>query len=483
MAKWSIQISDFLGGFAPSWYNAGSYPSYGNKNHAADMTNIDITAPGFMTQGPGLANLTDGTQAGAITTLVNSILDEAVTSDVTYAIGGAKLQKLSSTAVTNTGSWPHTIDKGAVTGEDGEDVFAYQGNLYYTYNHSGSAGDIGKYDLASTFDDDWGSTVPSGAAALQGGVPHQGIVGGNDVAYIANGRYVCSYDGTTLIPQALDLPTGTVIQSIAWNSDRLWIVANRPSLTGSNKNTASVYVWDGTTNSWEAEIRLMGTAGGCHVKNGVIFIFYQDVSSTGGYKLAYVSGGSIQDIANYSGALPEFSQITDYKDYILWVSSGLIYAYGAGDKDLPVRLFQLADGGYSTVGALACPFGTPMVASTESTNYKLAKFSGYDVTCTYKTLMFDVTGETGISRIATVVWTFEQLATGASMAWSLVNNKGQTIYSDTISYSKLGAATSCVYELNGKITENFRIEMNFATGSASNPVKVKGVKVFGKSDQ
>jgi hypothetical protein len=480
--KWSIQVLDFLGGFAPGWYNAGTYPSYGNKNHAADMANIDITAPGFLTQGPGLANLTNGTQAAAVTTVLNSILDEAAASDVTYGIGGAKLYKLSSTAVTSDGTWPHAIDKGAVTSEDGEDVVAYQGNLYYSYNHSGTAGDIGKYDLNVTFDDDWGSTVPSGAAALQGAVPHQMIVGGNDVMYIANGRYVCTYDGTTLIPQALDLPTGTVVQSLAWNSDRLWIVANRPSLTGSNKNTASVYVWDGTTNSWEAEIRLMGTAGGCHVKNGVIFIFYQDITSSGGYKLAYVSGGSIEDIANYTGSLPEYGQITDYRDFILWVSSGLVYAYGAGDKELPVRLFQLADGGYATVGALACPFGTPIVASTESTNYKLAKFSGYDTACTYKTLMFDVTGETGNSRIATIVWTFETLASGASMAWSLVNNKGQTIYADTISYAKLGAATSCVYELNGKLAENFRIEMNFSTGSTTNPVKVKSVKGFGRSD-
>lgn len=481
--KWSVAINDFLGGFAPAWYNQGTYPSYGNKNHAGDMANMDLTQPGFMTQGPGLASLTAGTEAGAVSTLMNSILDEAVASAETYAVGGAKLYKLTDTAVTNAGSWPHTIDKATVTGEDGEDVVAYQGNLYYSYNHSGTAGDIGKFDLSSTFDDDWGSTTPSGAAALQGDVPHQMIVAGNDVMYIANGRYVASWDGTTLIPQALDLPTGTVVQSIAWNGDRLWIVANRPNLATSNKNTASIYVWDGTTNSWEAEIRLMGTAGGCHVKNGVLFVFYQDVTSTGGYKLAYVSNGSVVDIANYSGSLPEYGQITDYKDFIIWVSSGLIFAYGAGDKDLPVRLFQLADGGYSTVGALACPFGTPYVASTQSTSFKVAKFSGYDTACTYKTLMFDVTGETGLSRLSTVVWTFEQLASGASVAWSLVSNNGKTIYSDTISYGKLGAATSCVYELSGLLAENFRVQLDFSSGSTSNPVKVKSIKVYGRSGE
>jgi hypothetical protein len=227
----------------------------------------------------------------------------------------------------------------------------------------------------------------------------------------------------------------------------------------------------------------MGTAGGCHVKNGVLFVFYQDITSTGGYKLGYINGGSVSDIANYTGALPEFGQITDYKDFILWVSSDLIWAYGAGDKELPVRLFQLADGGYSTVGALACPFGTPMVASTQSTSYKLAQFANYDVNSSYKTLMYDVTGDTGHSRLGTVVWNFEVLSSGASVAWSMVNSKGATIHSDTISFSKLGAATSQVTSLNGKIAENFRLELNFAGGSTTAPVKIKNVRVYGDSSQ
>lgn len=490
MARWNVQIDNFLGGFAPAWYKE-TYPSYGNKNQAGAMTNTDLTNPGYMVPGPGLSDLTNGTQAGVVTTLINSILDENVSSDVTYGIGGALLHKISSTTVSSGGSpsWPRTIDKATVTGEDGEDVCLYQGNLYYSYNHSGTAGDIGKYDLASTFDDDWGSTVPSGMAALQGDVPHQMIVGGNDTMYIANGRYVASYDGTTLIPQALDLPTGTVIQSIAWNTDRLWIVANRPNTSGSNKNTASIYIWDGTTNSWEAEIPLMGTAGGCHVKNSVLFFFYQDVSSTGGYKLAYVSGGSVKDLANYTGALPTYSQITDYKDFIIWVSGGLIYAFGAGDTDMPVRMFQLADGGYSTVGALACPFGTPLVASTQSTSYRLAKFANYDTASTYQTLNFDVTGDTGMSSLDSITITYEPLASGARVDWAMVTNNGVTIIGDNISYSKATAGghdislTRVYVPLNGKKTENFHVTFNHANGSTSAPVKIKSIKVYGRSHQ
>lgn len=569
--KYSILLNDISqGGFAPAWYKE-TYPSYGNKNQAGAMTNIDMTNPGYIQQGPGLTNLTNGSESSAITTLIKGALDFSASSDLTYGIGGAKLYSFSSSTVTSGVSFPHSINKATVTGEDGEDVGLYKGRLYYTYNHTLSvgdstsrfditntsgttyrytwdgtgtnpaitnikfpvgtqvtiniinatatnngtftitasgtdyfeidnpagtaendktigagaitvlAGDIGKYDLVTTFDDDWGSTVPSGMGSLVGGVPHQVIVGGNDTMYITNGRYITSYDGTTLIPQALDLPTGYIIQSIVWMSDRLWIAANKTSLTGNNKNSASVFIWDGTTDSWEAEIRLMGAVGGLHIKNGIIYVFYQDITSTGGYKLAYVSGSSVTDLCNYTGGLPAFYQITDYKDFILWNSNGDLFAFGAGDKDLNVKLFQIADGGYSTVGCVICPFGTPIIASYQSTNFKLAKFSGYDVNSSWKSIIFDTTNDSDNMGIDFVRINFEALTSGARVDWSLVNNKGDIIYSDIISYAKFGTATTAQYPLNGKVTENFRVQLDYSSGSTSTTVAVKNIKVYGSS--
>jgi hypothetical protein len=502
--NYQILITDFLGGFAPKFYAEG-YPSYGNKNHAGAMLNCDLTNASGFQQGPGLSTLTAGTQAGAVTTLLRSILDQAVTSDTTYGIGGAKLQQITSDEVINTGIWPHTIDKATVTGEDGEDVAYYQGVLYYTYNHSGTKGDIGKYDLATTFDDDWGSTVPTGKAELEGGVPHQMVVGGT-VLWIANGKYIASWDGTTFNPQALDLPANTVVKSITWMADKLWITANRPDTGGTNKNNASVFIWDGTTDDFETEIKVMGSVGGLHVKNGILYFFYQDVTNLGGFKLAYLNGTTVVDLANFSGGLPTYYQITDYKDFILWNSTNintlwsigtypwqlvspwttttgddLLYAYGTGDKDLPARFFQLADSGYTTAGAVSAPFGTPMIASTESTNFKLAQFAGYDVNSNWKSLNFDITSEGRTPNISTIRINFAQLALGARVDWKLVDNTGKILYSDTISYAKNGAVTSVFYPMGGIITTNFRIEFDYTNGSTSNTVKIKAVKVYGTS--
>src|SRR3990167_1437851 len=315
--KYSINLENLaLGGFCPGFYKE-SYPSYGNKNHAGAMTNCDLTNVSYIQQGPGLSNLTNNS---LITTLIKGILKAPTVADTAYAIGGSKLYAFSSTAITSSAVFPHSI-----TGATGEDVCWFQGKLYYTYN--GTSYNIGLYD--GSFDDDWGSTVPSGFANLQN-APHQIIGGGstgNDVMYIANGRFCASWDGTTLIPQALDLPTGSEIQSIAWMTDRIWMATNKTSLTGSNKNYASIYVWDGTTNSWETEIPLIGRVGGLHVQNGVVFLFYQDLTNTGGYKLAYINGSQVTDVANFTGGLPAYYQITDYKDFLIWNSNGDIYAF------------------------------------------------------------------------------------------------------------------------------------------------------------
>ena len=40
----------------------------------------------YLTQGPGLSNLTSGTQAGNVTELISFILDKATSADVGWAI-------------------------------------------------------------------------------------------------------------------------------------------------------------------------------------------------------------------------------------------------------------------------------------------------------------------------------------------------------------------------------------------------------------
>lgn len=484
--KWRINLENLShGGFAPLWFKE-TYPSFGNKNQAGAMVNIDMTNPGIITQGPGLSTLTNGTEAGAVTTLINQIID-LPSQSTSFAVGGTKVYEVTSTAVTNSGNWPITIDKAAVTGESGQSICLYKNNVYYSYSHSGNAGDIGKVSVAGTGNDvDYMSTVPSGAATLTDNgtspISHQMIVGGNAMMYIANSYYVASFDGTTFIPQALDFSSTDQITSLAWCSDRLYIAAFRDNAASLGFYKSSIFLWDGTTDSWETEIPVAGKIGGLFVKNGTVFFFYQSAGDSTVYKMAYLNGGSVVDLCSFQGGLPSYSQITDYKDFIIFNAGGLIYAFGSNHPDIPMRLYQFADGGYSTVGAVSNGGGTVLIASNQSTSYKVATFSGYDVTCSWKSLLFDITGNGKTPRIDEIRVNFEQLATGASVALALKDNQGRTIYSDTISYSKLGAATTVWLPVNGKVTENFRVELDFAAGSTTNPVKIKNIRINGSTE-
>lgn len=463
-----------LGGYAPLWYNE-TYPSVGNRNQAGAMLNCDMTNAGYITQGAGLASLTDGTQAGAVTTLIKGSLDFAEASNVCYATGGNLLYKYTATAVTNANPFPHTISHDG--SELGEDVCYYQGKLYYSYNQTGAVGDIGQYDLDSTFNDDWGSTVPTGKAALSSN-PHPMLAGGDDIMYIANGNGVATYNGDTdtLDTSALDLPTGTVVMDLAWNSDRLFVAANKINLTGTNKNLASVYIWDGAATSWETEIPIAGRIGALYVKNGVVFIWYQDISNA--YRLGYIYGNGVVNVADYSGGLPLFYQVSEYRDFIIWDSAGSLFAYGSGSKDLPVKIFQLADSGYSTVGCVVCPFGTPIIASNQTTSYKLAKFSGYDTNSNWKSLIFDITGQIRDSKLTGIRLNFESMTTGAKVDYVLRNSQGTALFSDFISYAKDTTNTTLYMPLDIN-TDNFRLEFDWTNGSTSNPVKIKNAKIYG----
>lgn len=486
MAKWKVEFNNLsLGGFAPAFW-LGSYPTFGNTNQMFDMTNCDLIDPTFITQGAGLSNLTDGTQASVyFVANLKSILDFATATNVTYAIGGNRLHKLSASAMVSDANWSFLIDKATVTGEDGEDVAYYKGAVYFTYNHSGSGGDCGKVTLPNTFDVDYMSTVPTGAAALVGGVPHPMIVGGNDFLYIANGALVSSFDGTTFVSADLDLPNDFEIQDIEWTSNRLWIAGNRIDVTGTNKNYGSIYIWDGNAPSWEDEIIIGGRIGATFIQNGILFIFYQDVSDTGGYKLGYLEGRQIKDVAQYTGSLPNFGQVTQYKGFIAWVSSGEIWCWGGGAFQLPTRLFQYADAGYATGGALASPFGDLLVSSDDGAgNRRLAKLSGYDVNSNWKTLTFDVTGNDRLGQIDKVKVYTEKLATGAREDIRAVDNKGTVVWaSQIISYTLDGAATYKEFNIASASFENFRLEGDRSNGSATNAVKIKKIIVEGHTLQ
>src|SRR3990167_10386375 len=125
-----LEFSRFYQGFSPDAH-LDSLSEFGNKGHASAMTDCDVLNPRYVTQGPGLSALTNGTQAGVVSELINFILEQPPASNATYAVGATKLFQLSATAVSSGGSpnWPVTITNCT----DGESIVVLAGVLYTLY--------------------------------------------------------------------------------------------------------------------------------------------------------------------------------------------------------------------------------------------------------------------------------------------------------------------------------------------------------------
>jgi hypothetical protein len=472
---------DRFDGLAPAyWLNA--YTAKGNKGHASSMTNVSIVDPNVLTQGPALADLTNGNQASAVTTLIKGMLRAPVAGlSAAAGVGGNKLYKFTASTVTSDGNFPHTIDKGAVTAEDGEDVAFYKGAVFYSYNHSGASGDVGRWTGASTFDDDYMSTVPSGASTLTGDVPHQMLVGGDDQLYVANGRYIGRLNNTIWTPDALDIPSIETITSIAWNANRLYVASVQPNVSSGQQIESSIYVWDTVSSSWEYQIKVYGYIGALYAKNGVVYLWYSDTSTQGVAKLAYVNGAAIRDLNFYQGSVPLYYQVIEDQNHLIWNAGGQVWYFGAATNDLPTRLFPRADAGYTTSGGITNAYGTPMVASYDgATNYRFAQFSGYDVTASWKSLMFDIADGEQIGQLDRITLFTEPMATGAAIDATIRYNYGAASKTlAQVAYSAVGTQTRHHIMQEDTRVENFRLDLSWANGSAVNPVKIRKIIISG----
>ena len=478
--KFIIELKNFHMGFSPTAH-LNSLTEMGNQGHASAMQNVDVISnPDVLNQGPGLSNLTNGTQAGVVSELINFILDQAVASDVTYGIGATKLFKISSATVASGGSpsWPQTITNCT----DGESLCYLKGNLYGFYNKS-SGGEILKMPIATeTIDPDWGSTVPTGAAALQSALHPSASK--EDIMVFGNGRYLGTYIDatTTLAPTKLDFGNNAEVADVCFHANQWWICVNS-GISGTNRNKSQIYLYDGSVVSSilndETAVGLY-KIGFIYPLNGIVYVCYQDLSYTGGYVIGYIAGRQIVPIKYFTGSLPTYAQKTLYKNTILFLSSGLVYSVGAIVPDLlPNQISQHADGGYATCGAIAAPFGTPIVASTDSgSNHRLAKFSGYDTACNWRSVVMPITQGKLKGQIDEIVVLTNNLGANAKCTLQLEYDQ-DTLDSGTAK-NITGTGTQRHYLRNfGGAYNDFRVFIDWSGGNATNNAAIRSIFITG----
>lgn len=464
----NIIIDDFNEGMSPLAH-IDSDTFYGNSGQASSMVADVISKPKFLTQSPDLSDLTNGNQAGVVDQLIRFILDKPTDSDTTYAIGTTKLFKLSSTAVQDGGSpsFPQTIS-GMTSGES---LIRLKANLYGFYNKA-SGGDILKMPLSSeTVDSTWGSTSD---AALES-APHP-CAAKEDIMVFGNGRYLGVYieGSSTLDVQKLDFGEGAEVVDVVFNSNVFWIAVN----SGEGKRS-QIYLYDGSALS-----NLLSDEAGVgdqqigflYVKDAIIYVCYEDITSDG-YIIGYIDGRQVKPIRYFSGSLPNHRQKALYKNNIIFASSGNILASGAIIDQLEYQISTLADGGHDTIGAVASPFGTPLVSSTDgSTNHRVAKFSGYSTSSSWSSKLFDTTSGKYLAKVHTVIVRTKPLHADASASIVLKGDHDSET-SNTLTVEGENKSRHIFKTINLPSVEDLRVEVSWSGGDATNDCPIRSIEV------
>lgn len=464
----AIQLEGFNDGFSPVAH-IDEKTFLGSKGQASDMKADIISLPGFITQSPALANLTNGTEAGVVDQLIRFILDKPIGS-YTYALGTTKLFKLSSTAVVSGGSpsWPQTVTNMT----EGESVIRMKANLYAFYNKT-SGGDIAQIPLSTeVIDPDWGS---ANDAALEN-APHPSAAK-EDILVFGNGRYVGVYveGSATLDVQKLDFGEGSEVADIIFHSNVWWIAVNY----GEGKS-GEVFMYDGSavSNILSDEVAVGDQRiGFLYVHNGVIYIAYDDKSATG-FAIGWLNGRTIKPLRYFTGALPNHRQKILYKNTITFISTTDIWSVGAPVEQLPVQVSKLCDGGYTTVGAIACPFGTPIISSTQSTSFRLAKLSGYSTDSYWKSIMLDLTSERDLGKINSVIVQTKALGAGAKAEITIEGNQGSKT-SNTLTVETTGKTRHVFNTITLGPVEDIRVIISYTNGDTTNHCPIRKITLLG----
>ena len=119
-----------------------------------------------------------------------------------------------------------------------------------------------------------------------------------------------------------------------------------------------------------------------------------------------------------------------------------------------------------------------MVTSTDgSTNYRFAKFSGYDVTSTWRSMVFPLSDGDFKGRVSKITIYVDTMATGAVLDATLAYDNGaSTIALTQISKASNDGTRKHILEPQSAIqVEDAQLRLSWANGSATNPVVVRRI--------
>ena len=482
-----IVFDNFLGGLSGTDRNAPAN-TYAEGREVDPHRDLGYLTPGYIATKVAADN--DNPQI--IKGLIRDICVDPATDDA-YFIDGTNLYHM--TDMDGTEAFNNNFDGSshyykAITNASTSDNCALAiypisttNYLFYAYQ-TASAGDIGRYDLSSTFDDDYMSTVPSGAAALQK-APHP-ILEYKTYLFIGNGRYIAKFDGQTgangtLTAQALDFPQGWEVTALFPTKNYLGICAWRKQTVGTDIRTnAVIWLWDLVSSDANQIIPVEDNYISAAInQDGIVYLIgwgrepgtvIRQLTDNGGIKLKSlvhnISGTS------YNFQPPTYNSIDVYQNRIIFGTNapyGEIFSYGRANINEPYALTMPWGGGGTPASSSAIRAVKTVMrnkvytGSTDATNYYLNKYyTGGSTNATYKANYYEPPQKV---RINYIVFQFKPLVSGDSVTVSLDTDYGTSNSLGTITYSGDGAITSKRFDCSWITCRSFRPVIQWSAGA------------------
>ncbi len=300
-----------------------------------------------------------------------------------YAYGiGDKLYRVDTdtSIISNSGVWPHTI-----TGGIGDGVIVYKVNiagvstnkLFYSW-YDGTDGDVGMYDYATTFDDDWWSTVPAGAGVLKKNVPHPIIEGKDKCLYVADGNLLKQLDGATgangTVTTKLTLSPNYVITCFLRKGRYLYLGYYDSVKAASNflMGECFVGVWDYASGNLLEEYPIKDTKiTALFNYNGSIFAFTCGRTGTTQSYINKLAGDEFVIERKLYDTSPSANAVDVYDRFMIWM--GGLYGTGYLYDGNNLHSFSSAPGGTAGVLKQVVPGAWYIAAGTSA--FYFGKFS------------------------------------------------------------------------------------------------------------
>lgn len=209
------------------------------------------------------------------------------------------------------------------------DMVFYKENLFTTSSSDITLATLTTYAITAVNESWWTSTM--GKGSLTSIFPHPMIIY-EDILWIADGKYLHKWDGTTATSQAFTLTDDQNITALGVDpsSGRMMIASTQgANASGSHPRINKISFWDGTSSKVLRSVIVDEMVNGFHTMGGTVYVGYsRSIGYWNGSGVSWLR--TLNNVNGYSSVnLPSKHNLTSVENTLYFVDGIQVWAYGS----------------------------------------------------------------------------------------------------------------------------------------------------------